>query len=112
MYRRVELPQVAQQAADQLRVIHHAAQDHEDRFEDVPGPGTRRRTLDSLALEKVLHRKVEQALLVAEKFVERPFRNPQLLCDVVHAHRLDALRDEHPHGLCYDPFFLSHGFRC
>ena len=33
---------------------------------------------------------------------------PQLLRDVVHAHRLDALRDEHVHRLFYDSFLLIH----
>ena len=93
---------------DHLRILHDAPQHPKHRFKHVPGPLAGGPTFETLALEKMLHGQVEQALLVFEEFVERALRNPQLLRNVVHTHRLDALRDEHLHGLGYDPFLLIH----
>lgn len=108
VHRRVKLAQVVQQPLDDFGVVHHAAQHHEHRFEHVARMGAHRGALDAFLFEIAVHRQVEQPLLVAEQFVERPFRDPQLLRDVVHAHRLDALRDEHVHRLFYDSFLLIH----
>ena len=105
---RIELAQVAQQPLYRLRLVGHAPQHHEHRFEHVAGPGAGCGPLDALALEKTFHSEVEQPLLVAEQLVKRSFRDTQLLRDVVHAHRPDALGDEHLHRLFDDSFLLVH----
>ena len=105
---RIELAQVAQQPLYHLRLVRHASQHHKHRFEHVARTDAGFGPFDTLALEKTFHRKVEQPLLVAEQLIKRPFRNAQLLRDVVHTHRFDALGDEHLHSLFYNSFLLVH----
>ena len=109
MYGGIKLPEVVHHAARNLGVVHHFAQHHKHGFEDVARIG--REFVPPLAVTFgiALHGQVEQAFLVAEHLIERPFRHPELLRDVVHSYRLDALRDKHMHGLVDNAFFLRRG---
>ena len=106
MYGGIKLPEVVHHAARNLGVVHHFAQHHEHGFENVVRIG--REFVPPLAVTFgiAFHGQVEQAFLVAEHLVERPLRHPELLRDVVHSYRLDALRDKHMHGLVDNAFFL------
>ena len=91
----IEAPQVALQPVAYLRLIHYVAEDQQHRFEHVLRLCTQLGVPPVLLAHIIAQTLVEQLLLVAELFVNRPFRDAYMTGDIVHPHRLDALSDKH-----------------
>ena len=108
MYGGIKPLQTVHQPAGLLRPVHDVAQHHEQLFEHIARPSAQLGPAPARIVEITDHRLIEQPLLVAEEFVQRTFRNTQLLRNVVHAHRPDTMRDEHAHGPFHDAIFGSH----
>ena len=78
-----------------FRAVQDVVEYDEKLFQYICSSGAYGGLLSADLLEIADHGLMEQSLLVAEQVVKRPFRNAQLLRDVVHTHRFESSGDEH-----------------